>query len=80
MREFIACPICNSHMRWDEGDGEYSCGACASVLSVPVDSRTSSSGSVAGSAALESELKERLSIDVVDVVMVVLEKYGIGRK
>ena len=36
MKEFIDCPAesCNSKMKWDEDDKEYSCGACAITMKV----------------------------------------------
>ena len=42
MKEFISCPnpACDSRMKWDKDDDEYSCGSCASVLTIPSASRT----------------------------------------
>jgi len=44
LKEFIDCPVCGSRMRWDSDDNEYSCGACASILSVPVAAQLQDNG------------------------------------
>ena len=48
MKEFISCPnpACDSRMKWDKDDDEYSCGACASVLTIPEASRAQPQGEV----------------------------------